>query len=132
MHHPFRIKIRFPGQKMHMKKLLVFSTLLAAMLLACSKSSNNNHTAIDCSGAAKSWATDVAPIIQSSCATNTDCHAAGSTNGPGQLTTYLQVTTSKGAIRAAVASGAMPKDATLTAAQKSAIVCWIDAGALNN
>ena len=117
-----------------MKKYLAMTIGAVLVLFACSKSSdnNNNNTPVDCSGAAKSFATDVAPIIQSSCATNSDCHATGSTNGPGPLTTYAQVFTARGNIRSAVSSGAMPKNGSLSAAQKSAIICWIDAGASNN
>lgn len=114
-----------------MKKFLI-SASLVCIVFACSKSSNNENNNIDCSGTAKSWATDVAPIIQTTCATNSDCHGAGSLNGPGMLTNYSQVFTSRGSIRSAVASGLMPKDSKLTAAQKNAIVCWIDAGAANN
>ncbi|MEJ0106233.1 MAG: hypothetical protein WDO19_28400 [Bacteroidota bacterium] len=36
------------------------------------------------------------------------------------------------AIRAAVASGEMPKTGSITTAQKNSILCWIDAGASNN
>ena len=85
----------------------------------------------NCSGAAIQFSANVAPIISSSCAIPT-CHAAGSSNGPGQLTTYAEINAAKTQIRAAVLSGAMPKSGTLTTAQKNSIICWIDAGAANN
>ena len=85
----------------------------------------------NCTGAAIQFSANVAPIIASSCAI-AGCHAAGSGNGPGQLTTYAEINAAKTQIRAAVLSGSMPKSGTLTSAQKNSIICWIDAGAANN
>ncbi len=85
----------------------------------------------DCNGAAIQFTANVSPIISNSCALSS-CHAAGSSNGPGPLTTYAQINAARVQIRAAVLSGAMPKSGTLTAAQKNSIICWIDAGAPNN
>ena len=99
------------------------------LVLACGKNPvepNNN-----CS-TPKSYATDVTPIIQSSCAINAGCHAIGSTNGPGPLTSYAEVFNAKTLIRTAVASGTMPKNSSLSTDQKNAIICWIDSGAPNN
>lgn len=106
------------------------------VILACSKSSdsgsnNNNPTTLDCSTVPKTFTSDAAPIFQNSCAIS-GCHAAGSANGPGPLTTYAQISTSAVAIRAAVSSGRMPKTGSLTTAQKNTILCWIDNGAPNN
>ena len=111
------------------------ATLLAAPLLllfafsACKKDAENY--APNCSGT-KSFATDVSPIIQSSCAVSSGCHGSGSTSGPGHLSTYQQVFNARTNIRAAVASGRMPQGGALTNAQKDALLCWIDAGAPNN
>lgn len=99
------------------------------LLLACSKNSID-YTA-DCS-TTKSYASDVSPVIQSYCATNSGCHGTGSSNGPGALTSYVLVYSARSSIRSAVASGSMPENSTLTAAQKNAIICWIDAGAADN
>ena len=85
----------------------------------------------DCSGAAKSFATDVNPIIQTFC-NQANCHNAGSNNGPGPLTKYIEVFDARARIRPQIAVGLMPQNNTLTAAQKSIIMCWIDAGAPNN
>ena len=85
----------------------------------------------NCNGAAVQFTANVAPIIASSCAT-ASCHGAGSSSGPGPLTTYAQINAARAQIRASVLSGSMPKNTTLTAAQKNSIICWIDAGALNN
>jgi hypothetical protein len=83
-----------------------------------------------CVGPTPSFEADVNPIIQSSCAAT--CHAAGSTNGPGPLTSYSQIKNAAGRIKAAVVSGYMPKKGSLTRNQIRAISCWVDAGAPNN
>ena len=113
-----------------MKAGLVLSTLIC-FLYACKKSTAS-AASVDCSGTAKSYATDVSPIIQASCATNSGCHGSGSHNGPGELLTYSEVFNAHASIRAAVLSGAMPQNGSLTTAQKTAIICWIDNGATNN
>jgi hypothetical protein len=84
-----------------------------------------------CDGVSTSFATNVNPIIQSSC-NKSGCHNTGSTNGPGALTNYDQIKAAAGHIKNAVVSGFMPQDATLTTAQIKTISCWVDAGAPNN
>jgi hypothetical protein len=112
-----------------MKKLASSLVALVVIIFACSKSTSSFTT--DCSDP-KSFATDVNPIIQSSCATNAGCHASGSTNGPGPLTDYGQVYSARSAIRSAVISKTMPQNGSLTPTQINNIVCWIDSGASNN
>lgn len=88
-------------------------------------------TTVNCTSVPKSFVTDVDPTIQSFC-NIAGCHNAGSFNGPGPLTNYTQVFNARTSIRTAVSTGAMPQNATLSAAQKNSILCWIDAGAQNN
>jgi len=120
-----------------MKKMHLLLSLMSSLflILSCSKgdsdTGNPNPPPATCTGPAKSFSSDVNPLIQSFC-NKSGCHASGSTNGPGPLTNYSQVFSARAVIRNAVATGLMPKDATLTAAQKNAIVCWIDSGAPNN
>lgn len=127
-----------------MKWLLVCTMLLTVCFIySCKKSGGDspggNNTGggggttytPNCSGAAIQFSANVAPLIQSSCATS-GCHNAGSGNGPGALTNYAQINAAKAQIRSSVLSGSMPKNSTLTAAQKNSIICWIDAGAANN
>jgi len=120
-----------------MKKMHLLLSLLASLflILSCSKSGSDNDnptpTPAACTGPAKTFSSDVNPLIQTFC-NKAGCHANGSTNGPGPLTNYSQVFTARAVIRNAVATGLMTKDATLTAAQKNAILCWIDNGAPNN
>ena len=127
-----------------MKKLFGLVTGFVLLVVACSKSDDNNGGngggggnnpppggTVDCNTTAKSFATNVSPLIASSCA-KSGCHGTGSSNGPGQLTTYAEISAAKTQIRAAVSSGNMPKDATFNATQKATITCWIDTGAQNN
>ncbi len=87
-------------------------------------------TTVDCSTVTnKAFAANVNPIIQASCNVS-GCHAAGSSNGPGPLTNFAQI--SAASIRSAISSGSMPKGGSLTTAQKNSIICWIDSGKPNN
>jgi hypothetical protein len=124
-----------------MKKIL--TVLICGMtIIACSKSDDPDPTnggggggggTLDCGTVTtKSYATDISPIVQSKCATNSNCHGSGSSNGPGELTTYQAIFDSRTSIRSAVGSGTMPKEGTITAAQKNSILCWVDSGAPNN
>ena len=116
-----------------MKKLLSLSASIALMVIlvnACKKDSVN-EPAVDCSTITTTFSGTVSPLMLTSCA-KSNCHAAGSTNGPGALTNYTQIFNSRDRIRSAVASGFMPDDATFSAKQKATITCWIDAGAPNN
>lgn len=111
-------------------KIVFLIIAVSEFFLACKKEHSLFNP--DCSGAAKTFSTDVTPIIQTTCATNSGCHGAGSGNGPGVLANYQQVFNARGDIRSAVASGHMPLNGSLTAAEKNAILCWIDNGAPNN
>jgi uncharacterized membrane protein len=120
-----------------MKKILIIATSGIFILIACSKSSDTSRqgggTTLDCSAVTvKAFAADVSPIIQSKCATDSDCHGSGSTSGPGALTNYTAIFNARSITRSSVASGAMPKTGSITTAQKNSILCWIDSGAQNN
>ena len=112
--------------------LLKFSLPVFTLLFVIHACSKKPEFTPDCSGSAKSFANDVSPVFQTSCAINSSCHATGSGNGPGTLLNYSQILNARADIRSAVASGHMPLNATLTASQKNAILCWIDNGAPNN
>ncbi len=115
-----------------MKKAIIIIAVSGSIAMAaCSKSGDSGSSGIDCS-VSRSYVTDVSPIIQSSCATSSGCHASGSTNGPGALTTYQQVFNARNAIRTAVSNGTMPQGSSLSTVQKNNIICWIDNGASNN
>lgn len=78
-----------------------------------------------------SFSVNVNPIIRANCAIP-DCHAAGSTNGPGALTSYEQIKNVAVEIKSAVVSRFMPKIGSLTESQIKTISCWVDVGAPNN
>jgi hypothetical protein len=120
-----------------MKEILVF-VLLCVFFNSCDKPKpidpepGGSGGSGNCNGPAKSFAADVNPIIQGSCATAVSCHAVGSTTGPGPLVTYSQIFSVRSTIRSEVAGGHMPPNGTLPITQKNAIICWIDNGAPNN
>ncbi len=125
---------------MYMKKTILLFSVITLVIAACSKSNDGGGGTggggggggtLNCTGVPAAFAANVLPTFQSIC-TNVTCHNAGSINGPGELSTYTQIFNARSLIRAAVASGAMPKNTTLTAAQKNAILCWVDGGAPNN
>ena len=107
-------------------------TLFVVLLFTSSCASNDSSESISCGTVEISFAADVMPIVTASCATDSDCHAAGSKEGPGALTTYSQVHAARTDIASTVSSGSMPKDASLTATERNNIVCWIRNGALDN
>ena len=121
---------------MNKRNNLIFLSLIV-IIGACSKSSSSTGGggggSSNCSGVTNNkFNADVLPIVQANCATNAGCHATGSTNGPGPLTNYTQVSNAKTLIRTVVSNGTMPQNGTLTTAQKNSIICWIDSGAQNN
>jgi hypothetical protein len=119
------------------KAIYIFLFISCSLSLTqCSKDKNKNNGGgaftVDCNTVTnKAFAANISPIVQSSCAIS-GCHAAGSGNGPGALTTWAQISAASTRIRQAVASGTMPQGSTLSTAQKNSIVCWIDSGAPNN
>ena len=123
-----------------MKKALVITVFGLIIFLSCSKdnggsggSGGGGGSTVNCATVTnQAFNADVAPIIASSCAINTTCHAAGSTNGPGALTSYTQISGNAPAIKTAVQSGRMPQTGSLTTGQKNSIICWVDSGAPNN
>lgn len=112
-----------------MMRIFLIAVLIAGL---CSCKQEKENSSVDCSGPAKSFTTDVQPILQHSCNDDAGCHGSGSNNGPGALLNYSQVFNGRISIRSAVASGVMPQNGSLTAIEKNAILCWIDNGAANN
>jgi uncharacterized membrane protein len=107
-----------------MKKsmILSFSVVFIFIFFNCKKN-NTTPTAIytpSCSGT-KSYASNVSSLIQSNCVS---CHS--------QYSTYSGVKSAASSIRSSIVNGSMPKNGSLSDDQKNTIVCWIDAGAVNN
>ncbi len=111
--------------------VIILLTGFVGVIVSCSKDGDDGNNNDTCANVAKTWSSDVSPIIQTFC-NQAACHDAASTNGPGPLTNYTQVFAARTAIRDQVAAGLMPQNATLTAAQKQTIICWVNSGAPNN
>jgi len=113
-------------------KRIVFIGVMGIIVYACSKSNGSGGTITTptCTGT-QSFTNDVNPIIQATCAIS-GCHANGSVNGPGALTSYSQIFNARAAIRTAIANGTMPKTGTLSTTDRNTIICWIDNGAASN
>jgi len=115
------------------KIIVVFLVLFSVAYVGCKKSAETNVAPqSNCDGIDSRFSAKVFPIIQNSCATNIGCHASGSSNGPGALTNYTQISNASAAIRTAVVSGVMPRGSTLSENEKSIISCWVSSGAPNN
>src|SRR5262245_5852202 len=102
-----------------MQKMIIILAAVAGMLQTSCKPDDPGAPPaqpVDCSAIDSRFTSRVLPIIQNSC-TAAGCHAAGSANGPGALTNYTQISNAAVAIKNAVASGAMPKNSSLTAEQ---------------
>jgi hypothetical protein len=117
-----------------MKIYISFIILISTIIVSCSKSSptasNPMNSSLDCS-VPKTFAANAAPVFQAKCALS-GCHGAGSSNGPGELTTYQKIFNARNDIRIAVVTRLMPQGGSLTDEQLNSIVCWIDSGAPNN
>jgi hypothetical protein len=105
-------------------KKSIFVTLISIGIWSagCSKISNSNTSYTpSCTGAVKSYKTDVAPIVSQYCA---GCHL--------NLSTYSGLAANRSNVSGQIESGNMPRGASLSTAQKDAVICWISSGAPNN
>lgn len=107
---------------------------LLSLAISCSKSGGSNPPPVadPCAGTTFRFATEVQPIINSTCANSISCHAGGSVNPGGPLTDYNLIFSKRVAIKFQIENGLMPKGGSLTTAQKNTIICWINSGAPNN
>jgi hypothetical protein len=105
-----------------MKKIsLIFFLLL---LFGCTK----NDTSVTTCDSTISYKTTVKQIFVASCSYS-GCHDG---NNLPSLADYLTAHDAANQIKTAVINGVMPKNATLAATDKAAIICWINNGAQNN
>jgi hypothetical protein len=122
--------------------VIFFMCSVSSLFIACSKSdtgsgsggtvSGGGGITFSCVGITPKFSTDIQPILNTVCSNNSACHAVGSINSGGVLTTHAEVFAKRSNIRVAILSGAMPKNTTLSQAQINAFLCWIDNGAPNN
>ncbi len=101
---------------------IIFLVSINLAFVACKKKAKSGSAAYTptCNGT-KSFSTDVFPLIQSRC---WSCHT--------NMSNYGQIKALESAIRINIVNGSMPKNGTLTNAERDIIVCWVDAGAPNN
>lgn len=99
---------------------LLFAALLSTLFFLSCKKENESY-APDCNGPAKTYSVDAKPAILSNCV---NCHS--------QYGSYSGVKNDAAAIRSSIANGSMPKGKTMSDSEKDKVICWIDAGALNN
>lgn len=71
---------------------------------------------------------EIMPIIQANCAVS-NCH--NGSQSPN-LSTKSSVISNAANIKTQTQSGRMPKEGSITAAEKALIACWVDDGAKNN
>lgn len=100
--------------------------MVCIILFACSKSNTTNESS-NCNSAI-SFSQTIQPILINNC-TLSNCHDGS--NLP-YIANYNIAHDGAGQIRSSVASGYMPRGGTLSASDKSAILCWIDNGSKNN
>jgi hypothetical protein len=78
-----------------------------------------------------SFAGVIKPIIDSKCATNSNCHATGASGHP-ELTSYDLIKANASKVKSLTSNKTMPKEGSLTDNQIKQIACWVEDGAPNN
>ena len=73
-----------------------------------------------------SYANTIKPILEASCI---QCHNGGQFP---DLSDYSKVNANAAIVRAEVESRRMPQGSTLTTEEITAVVCWVENGALDN
>ncbi len=108
--------------------LLAFLASSAAVISSCKKTAAtiDNTT---CAAVDAKYSTNVKNIIATKCA-NPGCHTANYSQG--DFTTRAGVVAKLETCRTEVSSGSMPKGSSLTAAEKNALLCWLQGGGLDN
>ncbi|HRV85454.1 MAG TPA: hypothetical protein P5275_11350 [Saprospiraceae bacterium] len=99
----------------------------ATLLAGCTKTAS-----IVCDGSAPSFASDVQPIIQASCALS-GCHGSGSRNGDFTSYSGLYGDLVNGQFnREVLVNRTMPEGSSLSTSQLQTLQCWYDNGYENN
>jgi hypothetical protein len=107
-----------------MKYAMVCFSIL--FFVSCKKS-ESIQTLTVCN-ASISYKNQVHAILVANC-TSSGCHDG---NALPSLGDYLTAHDAANQIKTSVKTGVMPKNKILSTADKSAIICWIENGALNN
>lgn len=116
-----------------MKKISLL-LLLSLSFTACYFDNEEElYGPVTCDVSSVTYATDIVPIINTSCATS-GCHVAGG-SGPGDFTTYtgLKAKVNNGSFENRVlVQKNMPPSGPLSDCTEAKLQKWIDDGALNN
>jgi hypothetical protein len=116
-----------------LKKHIYLASVVSIFFLLNSCTKGGGSSATDpCIGLTVKFSTDVQPIVNTTCAINSSCHAAGSINSGGPLTDYNLIFAKRSNIKFQIENGLMPKTGSLSSAEKNKIICWINSGAPNN
>lgn len=111
-----------------------FNVLFVLLLSMCSCQSNNDPIATptpSCSNTTVSFATDIKPIIETSCLiNNSQCH--GKNLSIPNWANFSEVQAKAALIKTKTGNRSMPKIGSLSQAQIDLIACWVDNGAQNN
>lgn len=123
--------------KINMMKKLIYLICLIAISLWFQSCYNDNeeeiYGVVTCDVTEITYANDVQPIINSSCAT-TACHASGG-SAPGNFTNFNELTdkVDNGSfVNRVLVQKTMPPNSELSNCELEILQAWIDGGALNN
>lgn len=99
-----------------------------SLIISCSKQSSETIPATSTCDPNISFINTVKPIL------DRDCNTAGCHDDKviTALNIYQTVHDGAAQIRLSITTGKMPKNGTISIADKNAIFCWIDNGAKNN
>lgn len=116
-----------------MKKKIVFILFILTLISCYNDNEEDLYGPVSCDVSAITYANDVLPIINASCAT-TGCHVSGG-SGPGDFTNYndLKLKVDNGTFETRVlVDKNMPPNTPLSNCDLQILQAWIDNGALNN
>mgnify|MGYP000019283162 FL=1 len=108
---------------------LVFSLLIISIVgVNCSKSNADSTTVKNTCDPNISFANTIKPILDHNC-NFSGCHDDQVITA---LNTFQTVHDGAAQIKLSILTGKMPRNRTMTIADKNAIYCWVDNGAKNN
>lgn len=116
-------------QKLKSLKFIAFVLCSSLVWTACGSDNEDDKNPTPDPTPEVSFKNTVKPIIDAGCATS-GCHVAGT--GRVDFTTYEGVKSAAAGVKTKINNGSMPKTGSITDAQKTSIITWVDEGAKNN
>jgi len=111
----------------HKKLLLLFTIIIVSTHLFCTNKSIDGTLSSTCNPAI-SFSKSIKPILDANC-NMVGCHDDQVITS---LKDYQTVHDGAAQIKSSIMTGKMPKNRTMSTADKNAIYCWVDNGAKNN